>query len=96
MKCSEFKSESELNISNSMIQGLHIVPYDVPLVLMTRVLGDIPLLGITVGPHELATTPTVLRHFLWTQLNIQAKLEQLKLSKTDASIWLTHSMQGLK
>jgi hypothetical protein len=36
MKCSEFKSESgsELNINNSMIQGLHIEPYDVPLVFM--------------------------------------------------------------
>jgi hypothetical protein len=29
----EFKSESgsELNINNSMIQGLHIQPYDVPI-----------------------------------------------------------------
>jgi hypothetical protein len=36
MKCSKFKSESgsELNINNMMIQGLHIEPYDVPLVFM--------------------------------------------------------------
>jgi hypothetical protein len=26
MKGSEFKSESELNVTNSMIQGLHIKP----------------------------------------------------------------------
>jgi hypothetical protein len=34
MKCLKFQSESgsELNINNSMIQGLHIEPYDVPLV----------------------------------------------------------------
>jgi hypothetical protein len=34
MKCSDFKSGSELNINNSMIQGLHIELYDVTLVFM--------------------------------------------------------------
>jgi hypothetical protein len=52
-----------------------------------QVPGDIPILRFTVGPHELATTPAVLRHLLYTQLNLQAKLEQLKLSKTDPSMW---------
>jgi hypothetical protein len=30
----KFRSESELNINNLMIQGLHIEPYNLPLVLM--------------------------------------------------------------
>jgi hypothetical protein len=49
--------------------------------------SDIPIRGFTVGPHELATTPAKLSHFLYTQIILQAKVEQLKLSKTDLSTW---------
>ena len=33
-----------------------------------RVPGDVPLLGFTVGPHELATAPAVLGRINCTQL----------------------------
>jgi hypothetical protein len=47
----------------------------------------LPILGLTIGPHPTATAVTKPWH-LCTQLkNSQAKTEQLKLSKTDTSIW---------
>jgi hypothetical protein len=69
-----------------MIQGLHIEPYDVPLVFMAPGSSDIQIHGSTVRPHKLTTTPAVLKYLLCTQLNLQVKYEQLKLSKTDSSI----------
>jgi hypothetical protein len=44
----------------------------------------LPVLRLTTGPHPFATTVAILRH-VCTQLNPQAKPEQLKLSKTDPS-----------
>jgi hypothetical protein len=41
-----------------------------------------PVLGLTTGPHPLVVAVTVLR-YLCTHLNLQARLEQLKLTKTD-------------
>jgi hypothetical protein len=41
---------------------------------------------VTTGPHELATTPTVLRYFC-NQKDPQARLRQLNLGKTDPSTW---------
>jgi hypothetical protein len=46
----------------------------------------LPILGLTTGPHPLATAVTILCH-LCTQLKSPNKLEQLKLSKTDLSTW---------
>jgi hypothetical protein len=57
-----------------MIQGLHIKPYDVPLDFTVPGPGDIQIRGFTIGPHKLATTPTVLRHLLCTQLNYKQSL----------------------
>jgi hypothetical protein len=45
-----------------------------------------PVLGLTIGPHTLATAVTILG-YLCTQLNSQARPEQLKLSKTGPSTW---------
>jgi hypothetical protein len=42
------------------------------------------VLGLATDPYPFATTVAILRH-VYTQLNPQAKLEQLKLSKTDPS-----------
>jgi hypothetical protein len=50
--------------------------------------GDLLVLGWSARPNELAIAPTVLRHLLYTQLNLQIKLEQLKLSKTYPTIRL--------
>jgi hypothetical protein len=41
---------------------------------------------VATGPHELATATAVLRHFC-NKKDPQARLEQLKLSKTDPSTW---------
>jgi hypothetical protein len=58
-----------------------------------------PTLLVGAGPYKLATATTELRHFLYTQLNPQEKLEQLNSAR------LTHqhghkqsspNMQGLK
>jgi hypothetical protein len=49
-------------------------------------LSLLPFLRLTTGPHLFATTVAILRH-VCTQLNPQAKPEQLKLSKTDPSTW---------
>jgi hypothetical protein len=49
--------------------------------------ADFLVLGwVTIGPHKLVTAPTVLRNFC-NQKDPQARLEQLKLSKTDLSTW---------
>jgi hypothetical protein len=55
---------------------------------------------VATGPHELATATTILSHFC-NQKDLQARLEQLKLSKTDPSTWPYHrqptpSMQGFR
>jgi hypothetical protein len=42
---------------------------------------------VIVGPHKFTAAATILKH-LYTQLMLQAKLEQLKLSKTNPSMWL--------
>jgi hypothetical protein len=66
--------------------------------LELRLPADFPVLRwVTTGPHELAITPTVLRHF-YNQKDPQARIEQLKLSKIDLSTWhkqSTPSMQGI-
>jgi hypothetical protein len=41
---------------------------------------------VTTRPHELAIAPKVLRH-ICNPKDPQARLEQLKLSKTDPSTW---------
>jgi hypothetical protein len=43
------------------------------------------ILGLTTGSHPFVTAVTILGH-VCTQLNPQAKPEQLKLSKTDSSM----------
>jgi hypothetical protein len=45
-----------------------------------------PVLGLATGLDPLATTVKILRH-VCTYLNSQAKVEQLKLNKTDPSTW---------
>jgi hypothetical protein len=40
---------------------------------------------VTTGPHKLATTTAVLGH-LYSKSDQQARLEQLKLNKTDPSM----------
>jgi hypothetical protein len=70
MKCSKFKSGSELNINNSMIQGLHIEPYDVHL--------DLHGVGPQVASQSLGGVPG---HMNLPQ-HPQVKLEPLKLNKT--------------
>jgi hypothetical protein len=45
----------------------------------------LPVLGLTTGPHPFATTIAILKH-VCTQLNPQAKPEQLKLNKIDLSM----------
>jgi hypothetical protein len=44
------------------------------------------VLRLATGLHPLATTVSILSH-VCTHLNPQAKPEQLKLSKTDPSMW---------
>jgi hypothetical protein len=41
---------------------------------------------IVIGSHELSITAAILSH-LYTHLILQVKFEQLKLSKTDLSMW---------
>jgi hypothetical protein len=53
-----------------------------------RLPSHLPVLERNVGPYELVAAITVLSHSLYTQLNSQANLEQLKFSKTYSSTWL--------
>jgi hypothetical protein len=48
---------------------------------------DLPIFRRDAGPHKFAAAPAILGH-LCTQLILQVKIEQLKLSKTDPSTWL--------
>jgi hypothetical protein len=68
--------------------GLHR-PLDVKFSMALQGAGSqqLPVLGRSAWPHELVVAITVLRHLLYTQLNSQAKLEQLKLSKSYPSTW---------
>jgi hypothetical protein len=52
-----------------------------------RLLADfIVLRWVAIGPDKLDTTAVVLRHFC-NKKDPQARLEQLKLSKTSSSMW---------
>jgi hypothetical protein len=90
MKCSKFKhSGSDTKDGTRRHKGLHRA-------LRCEVLNSSSelrpptnfsvLRWVTAGPHKLATAPVVLRHFC-NQKDSQARLEQLKLSKTDTSTW---------
>jgi hypothetical protein len=78
--CSKFKSKSALNTNNSTIQGLHIGPYDVHL--------DLHSIGFQVTSQSsggLTSHTNLPQHPQYSDIsahNLQAKLEQLKLSKT--------------
>jgi hypothetical protein len=49
--------------------------------------ADFPILRwVAIGPHELATAPSVLRHFC-NKTDPQVRFEQLKLTKIDPSTW---------
>jgi hypothetical protein len=87
MKCSKFKSESELNMMTRRYKGITSSPIMCPWSSWHWVPGDVPMRGFTIGPHELATISAEIRHLLYTQLKLQANFEQLKLSKTDPSTW---------
>jgi hypothetical protein len=90
MKCSKFKHRgSDTKDDTQQYKGPHqalrckVLDSSSEL----RSLADFPVLGwVATRPHELATTPAVLRHFC-NQKDPQARLEQLKLSKTDPSMW---------
>jgi hypothetical protein len=52
-----------------------------------RLPANFPVLRwVAIGPHKLAIALVVLQHFC-NQKDPQARLEQLKLSKTDPSTW---------
>jgi hypothetical protein len=57
------------------------------LAFTTLVPVGLPVFRQSIGPHELATAPTKFRHLLCTHLNLQTKLEQLKLNKTYLLTW---------
>jgi hypothetical protein len=90
MKCSKFKhSGSETKDDTRRYKGSHRAlrceVLDSSLEL--RLPADFPILRwVAIGSHKLATTPAVLRHFC-NQKDPQVRLEQLKLSKTDPSMW---------
>jgi hypothetical protein len=90
MECSEFKhSESDMKDGTRRYKGPHRA-------LRCEVLNssselrppaNFPVLRwVATRPHELVTAPAVLSHFC-NQNGPQARLEQLKLSKTDPSTW---------
>jgi hypothetical protein len=91
MKCSKFKhSESDKKDGTQRYKGLHRALRCKVLDSSSELgpLADFPVLRwITTGPHELATAPVVLKQFC-NQKDPQARLEQLKLSKTDLPTWL--------
>jgi hypothetical protein len=52
-----------------------------------RLPTDFPVLRwVVIGPHKLNAAPAVLQYFC-NQNDPQARLEQLKFSKTDPSTW---------
>jgi hypothetical protein len=90
MKCLKFKdSRSDTRDDTQRYKGPHRA-------LRCEVLdgsselgppADFPILRwVATGPQKLATSPAVLRHFC-NKKDPQARLEQLKLSKTDLSMW---------
>jgi hypothetical protein len=90
MKCLKFKhSSSDTKDDTRRYKGLH---RDLRCEVLDgfselRHPADFPILRwVAIGPHKLDTAPTVLRHF-YNQKDPQARLEQLKLSKTDPSMW---------
>jgi hypothetical protein len=92
MKCSNFKTCAEA-IQRIALEytRAHIKPYDAESSAAPQSLGSQLIFQSTgrqvaTGPHKLAITSTVFRH-LCTQKDPQARLEQLKLSKVDPSIW---------
>jgi hypothetical protein len=68
MKSSKFKSKSgsELHIVTQRYKCFISSTMMCPWSSRCRVPSDIPIHGFTVGPHELATTPAVLKHKLLT------------------------------
>jgi hypothetical protein len=89
MKCSSLKhSGSETKILGLDDIRAHISPMmQSPRRLLTGQAPKSPqVLELANWPHKLATIVAILRH-LCTQLNSQARLEQLNLSKTDPSTW---------
>jgi hypothetical protein len=90
MKCSKFKhGESDTKDGTRQYKGPHRA-------LRCKVLNnsselrlpaDFPVLWwVTSGPYKLAAAPAVLQHFC-NQKDPQARIEQLKLNKTDPSTW---------
>jgi hypothetical protein len=53
---------------------------------MGRAPKSLPLLGLAIGPHPTATAVTKPWH-LSTQIETHKQAEQLKLNKTDPSMW---------
>jgi hypothetical protein len=86
MKCSKFKySGSDTKDGTQRFKGPHRA-LKCEVHDNSSELGppaDFPVLGwVATGPHELATTPAVLKH-ICNPKDRQARLEQLNLSKTD-------------
>jgi hypothetical protein len=89
MKCSKFENIAEaIQILTRSYKGSHRA-------LKCKVLGvssrgrlpsHLPILRWSTQAHELATAIIVLGHLLYTQLNPQAKLEQL-YSKSYPLTW---------
>jgi hypothetical protein len=88
MKCSKFKhGGSDTKDETRRYKGLHRALRCEVLDSSSeiRLPADFSILRwVAIGPHKLATAPTVLRYFC-NQKDPQARLEQLKLSKTDSS-----------
>jgi hypothetical protein len=90
LKCSKFKhSGSDTKDDNRRYMGPH---RDLRCEVLhssseLRLPADFSILWwVAIGPHKLATTPTILRHSC-NQKDPQERLEQLKLSNTDPLTW---------
>jgi hypothetical protein len=90
MKCSKFKhnvsdTKDDTRRYKSPHRALRCEVLDSSSELMPP--ADFPILRwVAIGPHELATAPSVLRHFC-NKTDPQVRFEQLKLTKIDPSTW---------
>jgi hypothetical protein len=90
MKCSKFKhGGSDTKDGTRRYKGPHRALRCEVLdsSLEHRPPADFPVLWwVTTEPHKLPTAAALLRHF-YNQKDPQARLEQLKLNKTDPLTW---------
>jgi hypothetical protein len=94
----EFKNivEAKLKYYHSVIQGPASALWCEVLGYCSRggLLCLLPVIGLAIGPHPIATAVTIFKHVYTQKLNSQVKSEQLKLSKTDPSTCLVYYSTG--